>query len=89
MLSRDLIETCVYGINENPVCKKEEIKCNNIIKQYKIFKFDYFTKKGIKEHNSILPENSDHLCSVLIVRYSGSGKTSSLLNLINREPDIH
>ena len=89
MLSRDLIETCVYGINENPVCKKEEIKCNNIIKQYKIFNFDYFTKEGIKEHNSILPENSDHLCSVLIVGCSGSGKTNSLLNLINREPDIH
>ena len=28
MLSRDLIETYVYGINGNPVCKKEEIKCN-------------------------------------------------------------
>ena len=54
-----------------------------------MFNFDYFTKEGIKEHNSILPENSDHLCSVLIVGCSGSGKTNSLLNLINREPDIH
>ena len=31
----DLIETYAYGINKNLVCKKEEIKCNNILKQYK------------------------------------------------------
>ena len=30
--SIDLIETYAYGTNL--VCKKEEIKCNNIIKQY-------------------------------------------------------
>ena len=28
-------ETYVYGMNKNIVCKKEEIKCNNIIKRYK------------------------------------------------------
>ena len=33
--SVDSIETHAYGMNENLVCKKEEIKCNNIIKQYK------------------------------------------------------
>ena len=31
----DLIETYAYGINKNLVCKKEEIKCNDILKQYK------------------------------------------------------
>ena len=35
MQSIDLIVTYAYGMNENIVCKKEEIKCNNIIKQYK------------------------------------------------------
>ena len=25
----------IYGMNKDLVCKKEEIKCNNIIKQYK------------------------------------------------------
>ena len=35
MQSIDSIETCDYGMNKNLVCKKEEIKCNNIIKQYK------------------------------------------------------
>ena len=35
MQSIDLIETYAYGMNKYLVCKKEEIKCNNIIKQYK------------------------------------------------------
>ena len=35
MQSIDLIETYAYGMNKDLVCKKEEIKCNNIIKQYK------------------------------------------------------
>ena len=34
MKSIDSIETYVYGMNKDLVCKKEEIKCNNIIKQY-------------------------------------------------------
>ena len=35
MQSIDLIETYAYGMDKYLVCKKEEIKCNNIIKQYK------------------------------------------------------
>ena len=26
---------CAFRMNKNLVCRKEEIKCNNIIKQYK------------------------------------------------------
>ena len=33
--SIDSIETYAYRTSEDLVCKKEEIKCNNIIKQYK------------------------------------------------------
>ena len=33
--SIDWIETYAYGKNTNLVCKAEEIKCNNTIKQYK------------------------------------------------------
>ena len=29
------IETCAYGTRKDPVCHKEEIRRNNIIKQYK------------------------------------------------------
>ena len=36
MQSIDLIETTYpYGINKDLVCKEEEIKYSNIIKQYK------------------------------------------------------
>ena len=35
MQSIDSIETNAYGMNKKLVCKKEEIKCNNIIKQLK------------------------------------------------------
>ena len=34
MQSIDSIETCKYGTSEDLVSEKEEIKCNNIIKQY-------------------------------------------------------
>ena len=33
--SIDLGETYVYGMKKDLVCKKEEIKCSNIIEQYK------------------------------------------------------
>ena len=35
MQSIDSIEIYKYGTTKNLVTKKEEIKCNNIIKQYK------------------------------------------------------
>ena len=35
MQSFDLIEAYAYGMSKNPVSEKEEIKCNNTIKQYK------------------------------------------------------
>ena len=35
MQSIDLIKTYAYGKNKNIVSEKEEIKCNNIIKQCK------------------------------------------------------
>ena len=31
----DLIETYLYGTRKDLVSEKEDIKCNNIIKQYK------------------------------------------------------
>ena len=35
MQSIDLIEAYAYGMKKDLVCKKEEIKCNNTIKQFK------------------------------------------------------
>ena len=44
MQSIDSTKTYTYGMKKDLVCKKEEIKCNNIIMQYKNVIFDYITK---------------------------------------------
>ena len=41
-----------------------------------------------KEHNLKWPYIPDHPYRILIIGGSGSGKTNSLLNLINNQPDI-
>ena len=38
--SIDSVKTYWYKMRKNLLCKSEEIKCNNIIKQYKIRNFD-------------------------------------------------
>ena len=45
-------------------------------------------KENIKEHNQHWPQITNHSYKILIFRSSGSGKTNSLFNLINEEPDI-
>ena len=45
-------------------------------------------KKIIKEHNPNWPQSPDHAYRILIIGGSGSGKTNSLFNLINQQPDI-
>ena len=50
--------------------------------------FDDYINESKIEHNSKWPYIPDHPCRILIVGGSGSGKTNSLLNLINDYPDI-
>ena len=88
MQSIDSLETYGYRMNKDLVCKKEEIKCNNIIKQYKMFNFDYITKEDIKEHNPNWLEIPDYAYKILITGGFRSGKTNALLNIINNELDI-
>ena len=49
--------------------------------------FDDVTKENMKEHNPNWPQIHDHPYRVLIAGGSGFGKTNSLFNLINEEPD--
>ena len=71
------------------VSKKEEIKCNNIIKQLKkIVNSDDVTKENRKENNPNWLQVPDRPYRTSIIGGSGSGKTNSLFNLISRQPDI-
>ena len=49
--------------------------------------FDAFTKENIKERNPNWPQIPDLPYRILIIGGSGSGKTNSLFNLINQQPD--
>ena len=53
-----------------------------------VINFEDVTKENIKEHNPNWPQTPDHPCRILIIGGSGSGKTNSLFNLINHQPDI-
>ena len=50
--------------------------------------FDEYTNENKINHNLNWPYILDHPYGVLIIGGSGSGKTNTLLNLINNEPDI-
>ena len=50
--------------------------------------FDDVTKENIKEHNPNWPQIPDHPHRIFTIAGSGSGKTTSLFNLINQQSDI-
>ena len=50
--------------------------------------FDDYTKENKINHNIHWPYIPDHPYRILIIGGSGSGKTNTLLNLINNQPDI-
>ena len=50
--------------------------------------FGNVVKENIKEHNLNWPQTPDHPYRILIIVGYGSGKTNSLFNLINQQPDI-
>ena len=54
----------------------------------KMINFDDVTKENIKEYNPNWPQIPDHPYRILIIGGCGSGKTNSLFNLINQQPDI-
>ena len=50
--------------------------------------FDDYTNENKTEHNKNQPYIPDHPYRILVIEGSGSGKTSALLNLINKQPDL-
>ena len=49
---------------------------------------DNIVNNNNKGHNEKWPYIPDHLYSILIIRGSGSGKTNTLIHLINEQRDI-
>ena len=49
---------------------------------------DSIINKNNKEHNKKWPYIPNHSYRILIISGSGSGKTNTLLNLINEQGDI-
>ena len=87
MQSIDSIENYAYGTIKDLVSEKEE--CGNIIKRYKkMINFDCILKENIKVYNQNCPQILDHTYRILIIGISRSGKTNSLFNVINQQPDI-
>ena len=54
----------------------------------KMVKSDDVTKENTKEHNLNWPQILDYPYRILMIGGSGSGKTNSLFNLINYQPNI-
>ena len=54
----------------------------------KMINFDAVIKKEAKENNPNGPQIPDHPYRILLVGRAGSGKTNSLFNLINQQPEI-
>ena len=50
--------------------------------------FDDYTNENRTKHNKNWPYIPDHPYRILIIGGSGSGKTNTLLNLIENQPDI-
>ena len=59
-----------------------------IIIHDKLINLDSITNENNKEHNEKWPYIPDHPYRILIIGGSGSGKTNTLLNLINEQKDI-
>ena len=56
--------------------------------KYKMINFDKYTTENKLKHNPDWSYIPGHSYRILIIGGSGSGKTNTLLNLINNQPNI-
>ena len=55
------------------------------IKTYKMINLDSVTNENKKKHNQKQPDIPDHPYRIIKIGGSGSGKTNTLINLINEQ----
>ena len=79
MQSINSMERCACETSKDLVCKKEQIKCHNLIKQYEMINIDDVTKESMKEHNPNWLQISNHYYQLLIIGGTGFGKTNYLI----------
>ena len=60
--------------------------CYNLI-NYKMINLDSIANENNKKHNEKWPYILDYPYRILVIGSSGSGKTNTLLNLINEQND--
>ena len=66
-----------------------DILQNRHIYKLQMINLDKIVNNNNKEHNEKLPYIPEHPYRILIIGWSGSGKTNTLLNLINEQKDIY
>ena len=85
--SIDLTKTYAHETSKDLVSEKEEIKCNNIIKQYKKLLTLMILQKKIQKNIIQIGLKFLIFLQILIIADSGSGKINSLFNLIRYESE--
>ena len=78
----DKITTYPYGTNAFKVCESEMLSKTQMI-NFNDYANENETLQELHSHNLKWPYIPDHPYRILIIGGSGSGKTNTLLNLIN------
>ena len=71
-------------------CSKRDLVYDGVVIfiHYRMINLDSITNKNNKKHNKKWPYIPNHPYRISIIAGSGSGKTKTLINLINEQNDI-